>query len=307
MAGMRVSLSDALKTFNDATTLNLRFEMPALTARAGPLFEPARLMRVGFFVSTVLATLHAQEKRMQSNRLVNRCCPSLSIAAFALAAFCSWSQPVLAQPAKTLEPASLSLQAEASTDVLQDTVVLVMAKEVEGVEPQALHGMLTGAIEPAFKQAKSQPGLSVKTGAFRVSPTYGSDGKMTGWKGRAELIIESKDFQAATKAVSQLSDRLVLSSVRFHLSQDLRKKEEAALIGQAAKAFRERASLAAQAFGYSQYRIEKLELGSSVNAPMPRAVMLRSPAPASTSRSDVVLEADTVPVSVQVSGTVVLH
>ncbi len=49
MAGMRVSLSDALKTFNNATTLNLRFEMPALTARAGPLSEPARLGCAGFF------------------------------------------------------------------------------------------------------------------------------------------------------------------------------------------------------------------------------------------------------------------
>ncbi len=39
MAGMRVSLSDALKTFNYATTLNLRFEMPALTAQAGPFFQ----------------------------------------------------------------------------------------------------------------------------------------------------------------------------------------------------------------------------------------------------------------------------
>lgn len=244
---------------------------------------------------------------MLFNRHLNGCRHLLRIAAFAPVVLIFWFQSVKAQSVKPVEPVSLTLQAEASTDVMQDTVVLVMAKEVAGADPQSLHGMLTGAIEPAFKAVKSQSGLAVKTGAFRVSPTYGSDGEMTGWKGRAELIIESKDFQAATKAVGQLSNQLVLSSVRFHLSQDLRKKEEAALIGQAAKAFRDRASLAAQAFGYSQYRIDKLELGSSVTSPMPRALTLRSPAPASAARSDVVLEADSVPVSVQVSGTVVLH
>ena len=53
MAGMHVSLSDALKTFNNATTLNLRFEMPALTARAGPLFPASTLLVCWLFYSVL--------------------------------------------------------------------------------------------------------------------------------------------------------------------------------------------------------------------------------------------------------------
>lgn len=212
-----------------------------------------------------------------------------------------------AQAVKDKEAVSLTLQADATTQVRQDTVNLVMAKTVEGADPQELHNQLTRALEPAFKQAKSQQALSVKTGAFRVSPVFGTDGKMSGWRGRAELLIESQDFQAATKIVNTLSDQLVLSGIRFYLSDELRKKQEAALIRQAALAFRERASLAAQAFGFQDYRIEKLELGASAAAGFPQPIMLRSSPSSPVPKSDVVLAADSVPVTVQVSGTVVLH
>lgn len=212
-----------------------------------------------------------------------------------------------AQAVKDKEAVSLTLQADATTQVRQDTVNLVMAKTVEGADPQALHNQLTRAIEPAFKQAKSQQALTVKTGAFRVSPVFGADGKMSGWRGRAELLIESQDFQAATKIVNTLSDQLVLSGIRFYLSDELRKKQEAALIRQAAQAFRERASLAAQAFGFQDYRIEKLDLGASAAVGFPQPVMLRSSPGSPAPKSDVVLAADSVPVTVQVSGTVVLY
>jgi len=191
--------------------------------------------------------------------------------------------------------------------VRQDTVHLVMAKVVEGSDPQTLHAQLTSAIEPAFKQTRAQQVLHVRTGGFRVSPVYGTDGKISGWRGRAELVIESQDFQAATKAVSALSDQLVLSGIRFQLSDELRKKQEASLIRQAAQAFRDRAALAAQAFGFQEYRIEKLDLGASAAVGVPQPMMLRSAAASPLPKADVVLEADNVPVSVQVSGTVVLR
>ncbi len=215
--------------------------------------------------------------------------------------------PSFSQSPPLKDPVYLTLQAEVTELVRQDTVNLVMAKVVDGSDPQALHAQLTNAIEPAFKQAKAQQALSVKTGAFRVSPVYGVDGKMSGWRGRAELVIESQDFQAATKIVSTLSDQLVLSSIRFHLSEALRKKQEAALIRQAAQAFRARAGLAAQAFGFHDYRIEKLDLGSSASAAPSQPAMLRSVSSSALPKADVVLEADSVPVSVHVSGTVVLR
>ena len=228
-------------------------------------------------------------------------------AVLCLGVFGAFQTTAFAQSPAPKELASLTLQAEASTLVRQDTVNLVMAKIVEGADPQALHVQLTSAMEPAFKLAKGHQALSVRSGGFRVSPVHGADGKISGWRGRSELVIESRDFQAATRLVSELADRLVLSSLRFHLSEEQRKKHESALIQQAAQAFRDRASLALQAFGYREYEIVKLDLSASVSPGSLQPVMLRSAASSSMPQSDVVLEADNVPVSVQVSGTVVLR
>ena len=233
---------------------------------------------------------------------VGVCCGTLWLAVFGVG-----QSTAFAQSPASKETASLTLQAEASTLVRQDTVNLVLAKVVEGADPQALHVQLTSAMEPAFKRAKAHQALSVRSGAFRVSPVYGPEGKMTGWRGRSELLIESKDFQAATKVVSELSDQLVLSSLRFHLSDEQRKMHETSLVQQAARAFRERAGIAMQAFGYQEYEIVKLDLSSAVSPGVPQPAMLRSAAQASMPKADVVLESDSVPVSVQVSGTVVLR
>lgn len=224
-----------------------------------------------------------------------------------LGVFGVFQTTAFAQSPAPKEIASLTLQAEASTLVRQDTVNLVMAKIVEGADPQVLHVQLASAMEPAFKLAKAYEALSVRSGGFRVSPVYGADGKISGWRGRSELVIESRDFQAATRLVSELSDRLVLSSLRFHLSEEQKKKHESALIQQAAQAFRDRASLAMQAFGYREYEIVKLDLNASISPGSPQPVMLRSAASSPMPKADIVLEADSVPVSVLVSGTVVLR
>lgn len=231
----------------------------------------------------------------------------LSLAGLSLSMGLLLSSPSFSRSPADQRSISLTLQAEATALVRQDVVHLVMAKVLDGSDPQALHAQLTSAIEPAFKQAKAQQTLSVRTGAFRTSPIYGVDGKMTGWRGRAELVIESQDFQAATKMVSALSDQLVLSSIRFHLSEAQRKKQEADLILQAAQAFRERASLTAQAFGFQDFDIEKLELGATASSGSTPPMMLRAASSAAIPKADVVLEADHVPVSVQMSGTVVLR
>lgn len=231
----------------------------------------------------------------------------ICFAVFWIAVFGDFQTRAFAQSPAPKELASLTLQAEASMLVRQDTVNLVMAKIVEGADPQALHVQLTSAMEPAFKLAKAHQAVSVRSGGFRVSPVYGYDGKISGWRGRSELVIESRDFQAATRLVSELSDRLVLSNLRFHLSEEQRKKHESALIQQAAQAFRDRASLAMQAFGYREYEIVKLDLNASVSPGSPQPVMLRSAASTPLPKADMVLEADNVPVSVLVSGTVVLR
>jgi hypothetical protein len=55
--------------------------------------------------------------------------------------------------------------------------------------------VLDAALAEARKTAA--PGqMDVRTGNFSLYPRYGRDGKISGWQGSAELVLEGRDFAA---------------------------------------------------------------------------------------------------------------
>lgn len=149
----------------------------------------------------------------------------LSAACAAVAAI-SVAQPVFAQtqaPAASPAPAEaaanrspeLSLQATASSEVKQDTVRIALAAEVEGADQPATGKKLSALLDDVVKRARDTKGVEVRTGNYNVWPNTGSKGKIAGWRGQGEVILESKDFEAAAALASKLSDKTAISSISF--------------------------------------------------------------------------------------------
>lgn len=203
----------------------------------------------------------------------------------------------------------LNLQASASNDVKQDTVTIVLFSEVEASSQAAAGKALTTALDALAKRAKGQEGIDVRSGNYRVYANTNDKGKITSWRGRAELRLESKDFAAASSLASKLSDKSAISNMYFSLSRQGREAEEKKLLNDAAAAFKDRALDASRAFGFSGYRIGKLALGGSgASVPEPRAMMAAmSMRKDSMDTPDVPLEPDTELVSIEVTGTIILQ
>ena len=90
----------------------------------------------------------------------------------------------------------------------------------------------------------------------------------------------------------------------------MRDAEERKLLKEAAQAFKDRALAAANAFGFSGYRLSKLELGGAGGVtPMPRMMgaMAKDASGGAGYSADVPLEAGDVTVSISVNGTIVLQ
>ena len=203
----------------------------------------------------------------------------------------------------------LTLRAQASASLTQDTVTLTLAKDVQGKNAQAVNQLLARAIDWAREQAPASDTLRVSTHAFRVMPVFTRDGKMNGWQGHAEFVVESRDIIAASALATRLSEQLVLANVACSLSSQARHAEEARLLTEVAQAFRDRAQLATTAFGFKQYVIQKIDLGGSGAAPVASGMMLRAaPMQADGAQPvDVPMVPDSVSVTVSVSGTVGLR
>ncbi|MGE6918317.1 SIMPL domain-containing protein [Achromobacter kerstersii] len=240
-------------------------------------------------------------------------------AACAAVAAIAAVQPVYAQTPATAPAATesstnrspeMTLQATASSEVKQDTVRISLSAEVEAPDQPAAGKKLTAALDDAIKRARDTKGVEVRTGGYNVWPNTNSKGKIGSWRGQGEIVLESKDFEAAAALASKLSDKTAISNISFSLSREAREAEERKLLKEAAQAFKDRALAAANAFGFSGYRLSKLELGGS-GGPMPMPRMMGAAAMAKDASGgyspDVPLEAGDVTVSIAVNGTIVLQ
>ncbi|HLR82085.1 MAG TPA: SIMPL domain-containing protein [Paenalcaligenes sp.] len=200
------------------------------------------------------------------------------------------AQPALAteeeQNAK-LKPPVVNIQAEARTEVAQDTVQFVLFVQKEGKEQvevtKEVNKVLAQALEQA-KQAAEDEDIDISTGAFSVSPRYNDKGKISTWQARAELVLQSKQIDEAAEIAGDLSDLLSISRIDFSLSDQVRTAQEDELTEIAIRAFEDRAQLMAESLGYDYYLLKELTLDSSATvyssrSQAPQGAVLMSAAP----------------------------
>jgi predicted secreted protein len=237
-------------------------------------------------------------------------CATVAALSAAPLAHAQAQAPAAATETSASRAPELTLQAMASSEVKQDTVRISLSAEVEAPDQPAAGQKLTAALEDAVKRARDTKDVEVRTSNFNVWPNMNNKGKIASWRGQGEIVLESKDFAAAAALASKLSDKTAISNISFSLSPAAREAEERKLLKEAAQAFKDRALAAANAFGFSGYRLSKLDLGGSGGpVPMPRMMgaAMAKDASFSSAGASVPLEAGNVTVSVSVNGTIVLQ
>ncbi|KVR45292.1 SIMPL domain-containing protein [Burkholderia multivorans] len=205
------------------------------------------------------------------------------------------------------EPAGvLSLSSQASADVPQDIIHITLFYEQQAKDPGSLTSALNQRADAALAQAKGVSGVSAHTGAFSVYPSTDRDGKISAWRGRTEVVLESRDFAAASKLAGQLSNLMQVANVEFSLSPEAQRAAEQKLTTEAIKSFRARADEAAKAFGYSGYTIRDVNVGSGRNVqPYPRMMaMAAAPMDSAKMSAPIAVEGGKATVSVTVNGSV---
>lgn len=204
----------------------------------------------------------------------------------------------------------LQLSASGAVEVQQDLLVLTLSATKEAPDAAAVQTQLKQALDAALglARAAAQPQqMDVRTGAFGMYPRYGKDGRISGWQGRAELVLQGRDFARITGTAGKIQS-MAISQIAFDLSREARAKVESEAQAKAIEAFKARATELARGFGFAGYTLREVSVNSSEMSPGPRPRMMAMEAKAAPmADAPVPVEAGKSQVVVNLSGSVQLR
>jgi len=229
--------------------------------------------------------------------------PVPSIAVLALVATSAFAQAPQ-QPFFNV----ITLEASATADVPTDTLTVTLFAEEQGPDPGQLATRVNARLDEALARAKKEPKIEARSGNYQTNPTYDRANQITGWRIRADIVLESRDFKAAAALAGALQPALKLWSMTFSLSRGAREAAEAALLTEALGKFQEKARAVAKGFGFPGYVLGQVVVRSDgpVHTPVAfRGVAMSAMADAAPSAL-VPVEGGKNAVTVNLAGSVVL-
>jgi len=177
------------------------------------------------------------------------------------------SQPALAEQRYN----QVALRAEVSQNIAHDEMQVTLFSEAQDVDPAKLASLISKTLNAAVVKAREVKPVRVSLGNRNSYPVYDDKGqKITAWRERAELRLESSDFAALSQLTAELLDSLKMGGMSFSMAANTRKEAEDILLKEVIKAFNARATLVSEAMGGKGFRLISLNLNSGgFHRPMP--------------------------------------
>jgi predicted secreted protein len=145
----------------------------------------------------------------------------------------------------------------ADEDVEQDFITVTFSAAETGLDANAVQALLADRLKAALDIAKPKEAadlVEVKTGAFQIYPTYGTDNKITGYSGNVYLIVSGLDTETILGLTGVIKP-MTVSNVQQSISDGLRNSVQQCLAIRAIRKWRDRATAYAGAFDVPTYSL----------------------------------------------------
>jgi predicted secreted protein len=201
----------------------------------------------------------------------------------------------------------VTFDASATAEVATDTLTITLFTEEQGLDATELAAKVNTRIEQALARAKSESGVEARSGGYQTIPLYDRANQITGWRIRAELTLESRDFKTVGALAGKLQPALKVSAMAFSLSRAAREKAESTLLTEALDKYQKKAKVIANTLGFPGFTLSQVAVHS--DGPIVHPVAYRGMAMtaiADGTPPPVPTEGGKNAVTVTVSGSVVL-
>lgn len=200
----------------------------------------------------------------------------------------------------------LQLSATGRAEAPQDWLTLTLSTTRDGASAAQVQAQLSEAVEAALGVLKKdvKPGqFEVHSDSFGLYPRYDKAGKISGWQGRASVVLEGRDVARITEAAARATT-LSVAQLGFSLSRELRERLQGQAQSQAIARFTAKAGEIAKAFGFAGYTLREVSVSSDEAATRPPIYGMARAMAAEAAPAPVPVEAGKGEVRVTVSGSV---
>lgn len=216
---------------------------------------------------------------------------------------------LVAAVAFAAEPATpvynnVELQAEAQREVQNDLVNATLYNELTDANPAVLANALNKSVTEALRIAKEFKGVRARSGGNQTYPVYNKANVLQGWRGRAEIRIESRDFESASTLIGRLQSGMKLGAMNFSVSPEARRQAQNELIAEAIDAFKARAEIVKAALSGRNFKLLRLNVASGYAGPQPRFAMARAAPGSDAEVAPPSLEGGVSMITVSVNGAI---
>ncbi len=198
----------------------------------------------------------------------------------------------------------IELSVEAARPTPSDLARATAYIEAQGTNPAELAKRINAALAGALETAKTYENVKTRSGNTHTSPFYNKEGRVSGWRIRSEILLESRVIMELSELLGKLQERgLVIGQIMLLPSPESEKKAETEATLEAIDAFAKKATMIAEAMKKT-YRIKQLHIGK---AGQPGALpLMRASKTAALEASPPPIEAGESMVTVTVSGQIEL-
>jgi len=205
----------------------------------------------------------------------------------------------------------VDFQVDVARQTANDQLNATLSTELTDADPGALAQKLATITNDALKQAANFPAVKVTTGNQQTWPVYSNganqSNKLQGWRGRAELRLETRDFKAAGQLIALLQNKLQLNGINFSVADNTRRTLESQLSQEAIAAFRTRADLIRDAWNAKGYRMVSMNINTGGGGQIIRPMFMARAAVAAPTAAPEDFSGGDAAVTVTVTGTIELQ
>jgi len=221
---------------------------------------------------------------------------------FCIAILLTSSSAYSHEPVKSYN--QISLEASASADVDNDTMIVSLYVQEEGSKAASLSNKVNKKINWALQKLKQHKSIKVETESYSTTPVYNNN-QIIAWRVRQSIKLESINMPLMSEVLGELQTELKLAGISFDVSRAKRELETQALIDQALAAYDKRARQISKQLQRDGYKIVTMHVSTSANPIQHRyrksmAVMSEASAAPDISAGDRTLK-------VRVNGTIELE